>query len=216
MTPRTALSSIAAALAVALAGLAVAAPPSTSAPSTRSHGVMQKLDLNQDGVIDRSEAAAHPRLAAKFEQLDKNADGRLDANERPRWQGKHGRRGARGHGGMMRAIRLDTDGDGRISKVEASQSPLAARFDAIDRNRDGYLVGSELRAGAEQRRSEHAVKRREARDARFAAADANGDGKLSRAEAEAHMPHMSKAFAFLDEDRDGFLTRAELQSASKR
>ena len=210
---RSALTSIAAALGIALAGLAMAAPPPDSSTSGRSHGPMQKLDLNDDGVIERSEAAAHPRLAARFDQLDSNGDGRLDAGERPRWQGRHGRRGL---GGMMHAIQLDTDGDGRISKVEAGNSALAARFDATDRNRDGYLVGSELRAGAEQRRSEHAAKRREARDARFASADANGDGKLSRAEAEAHMPHMTKAFAFLDEDRDGFLTRAELQSASKR
>ena len=212
---RSALTSLAAALGIAVAGLAMASPPSDSSRSS-SHGPMQKLDLDNDGMIDRSEAAAHPRLAARFDQLDKNGDGRLDATERPQWQAKHGRRGERGHGGMMRAIQLDTDGDGRISKLEASQSPLAAHFDAIDRNRDGYLVGSELRAGAEQRRSEHMAKRREARDARFAAADANGDGKLSRAEAEAHMPHMGKAFAFLDEDRDGFLTRAEFQSASKR
>lgn len=213
MASRTAMTSLAVALAVAVAGLAMAAPPTTSTTSDRSHRPMQKIDLNQDGVIDRSEAAAHPRLAAKFDELDKNRDGRLDASERPSWKGKHGKRG---QGGMMRAMQLDANGDGRISKAELGQSPMAGRFDAMDRNRDGYLVGSELRAGAEQRRSEHMAKRRQAMDAKFTAADANGDGKLSRAEAEAGMPHLAKAFAFLDEDRDGFLTRADLQSASKR
>jgi len=91
---RSALTSIAAALGIALAGLAMAAPPSDSSTSGRSHGPMQKLDLNDDGVIERSEAAAHPRLAARFDQLDSNGDGRLDAGERPRWQGRHGRRGS--------------------------------------------------------------------------------------------------------------------------
>lgn len=212
MTPRTAMTSIAVALAIAVAGLAMAAPPSTPATPEPGHGPMHKVDLNQDGAIDRNEAAAHPRLAAKFDELDKNRDGRLDASERPSWKG---RRGKGERGGMMHAAQLDADGDGRISKLEASQSPLAARFDATDSNRDGYLVGSELRAGAELRRGEHMAKRREAMAAKFAAADANGDGKLSRAEVETNMPHMTRAFAFLDEDRDGFLTRAEMQSASR-
>ena len=36
-----------------------------------------QADTNGDGVIDRSEAAANPRLAAKFDELDKNKDGKL-------------------------------------------------------------------------------------------------------------------------------------------
>ena len=213
---RFAMTSIAAALGVALAGSATASPPSDPSHAGGKHLQMRKLDLNDDGVIERSEAAAHPRLAARFDQFDRNGDGRLDANERPQCQGQHGRHGERVHRGMLRAIRLDSHGDGRISKLEASQSALAERFDAIDRNREGYLVGSQLRAGAEQRRGERTTRRREAREARFISADANGDGKLSRTEAEAHMPHMSKAFAFLDEDRDGFLTRAEWATLRKR
>lgn len=213
MTVRTGLTSLAAALAVALAGVAIAAPPAPTAGSGPQRG-MHMLDANQDGVIDRAEAAKHPRLAAMFDTLDKNGDGKLDATERPRWKGTRG--GAGHEGGMARMLKLDTDGDGRISKVEASGSRLAERFDALDRNRDGYLVGSELRAGAEQRRTEHQGKRRQAMGAKFSAADANRDGKLSRAEVEANLPQLAKAFAFLDENRDGFLTRAELQVAPRR
>lgn len=215
MTARTGLTTIAIALALSLAGLAVAAAPVPQAPqSPTEHGQrwLQKIDLNRDGVIDRSEATSHPRLGAMFNRMDRNGDGALDAGERPGRRGEHGKRSGRGHAGMRSAIKLDADGDGRISKVEAAQSRLAPRFDQLDRSRDGYLVGSELRAGAEQRRREHASGREQAMQARFAAADADRDGRLSRAEVEAHMPHLAKAFAFLDEDRDGFLNRTDLKN----
>ena len=39
------------------------------------------LDANHDGVIDKAEAAAHPRLAERFADLDKNGDGKLSAED---------------------------------------------------------------------------------------------------------------------------------------
>ena len=87
---------LAAAVTVALAStLAVAqtAPPAGHA----------RPDANGDGVIDRSEAAAFPKLASRFDQLDKDKDGRLTAAERP----QHGRgmRGGRHGGGAARGGR---------------------------------------------------------------------------------------------------------------
>lgn len=200
-----------AAMAVAIAGAALAAPPAPSADASQRHPMMQ-LDTNNDGLIDRAEAAKYPRLAEKFDTLDSNKDGKLDAGERPSRQGKRGRRG-----GMARIIELDTDGDGRISRAEAAARPqFAARFDQVDGNRDGYLVSSELRAAAEQHRGEFTAQQRERFEAKFTAADRNGDGKLSRAEVEAGMPQLAKGFAFHDEDRDGFLTRADLQIQPRR
>ncbi len=199
-----------AAVAVVIAGAALAAPPAPSAEAPQRRPMM-KLDTNNDGVIDRAEAARHPRMAEKFDTLDSNKDGRLDASERPSWKGKRGHRG-----GMDHAVKLDTDGDGRISRAEVANQPgFAARFDQIDGNRDGYLVRSELRASAEQHRSERMARHRERFDAKFAEADSNGDGKLSRAEVEAGMPRLAKVFAFHDEDRDGFLTRADLRPTPK-
>ncbi len=195
-----------AAIAVSLAGAAFASPPTPSADAPQRRA-MATLDTNKDGLIDRAEAAQHPRLAEKFDALDKNRDGRLDQGERPSHRGKRGHRG-----GMDHAIKLDTDGDGRISRAEAAAKPkFAERFAQADRNRDGYLVRSELHAAAEQHRGEAMAKHRAHFEAKFTAADLNRDGKLSRVEVAAGMPQLAKAFAFHDEDRDGFLTRADLQ-----
>lgn len=50
---------------------------------------------------------------------------------------------------------------------------------------------------------------------RFLQADSNGDGKLSRDEAQS-MPHLAKGFADIDSDRDGYITRDELRAAHQR
>ena len=58
--------------------------------------------------------------------------------------------------------------------------------------------------------------RRSARQAqaaeRFRHADADGDGVVSRAEAEAHAPRLAKKFDRIDTDRDGRLTPDELRA----
>jgi Ca2+-binding EF-hand superfamily protein len=51
---------------------------------------------------------------------------------------------------------------------------------------------------------------------RFAAADLNRDGKLSRTEVAEKMPRMEKRFAWMDDNRDGFLSRSELHPAPRR
>lgn len=201
---RTAL--ISAALGLALAGFATAQPAGT-APHAKGR---VQLDTNRDGAIDRSEAAAHPRLAQAFERLDANRNGRLEAGERPQ---RH-RRG--GHGGIGHAVKLDTDRDGRISRTEAAASKFADRFAVIDRNRDGYLVRSELHAYMEQRRSEAHAKRQQRFEQRFAEADRNRDGRLSLAEVQTSMPKLAERFAFHDENRDGYLTKADLQPRGRR
>lgn len=198
------------ALGVALAGAALATPADDAQAQARATPDRNALDINQDGAIDRAEAAAHPRFAEKFDRLDRNGDGRVEKAEHRRHR-HHG-----GRGGMARAIRLDADGDGRISTIEASSSRLAERFAGIDRNGDGYLVRSELDAAAEQRRGEFAAKRAKRFEAKFAEADGNRDGRLSRAEVEANWPHRARAFAFLDEDRDGYLDRADLMPPRRR
>jgi len=149
------------ALALASAGTAVAQQSAATPDKPVRH---MKLDTNNDGAIDRAEAAASPRLAELFDRADKDKDGRLAGDElrhRHRWH-------HRGH----RMMKLDADKDGRISKAEAAAEPkFAERFAKMDFNNDGYVDRSDFKARMEQRRSEC-----------FDKADLNHDGKLSRVE----------------------------------
>lgn len=169
MTHRKPLILLAVLLATSVAGLAVAASPAGQAqPAPR-------LDTNGDGVIDRQEAAANPRLSQRFDELDKNKDGKLSRDEMP--APRHGGRNGHRHGGMhgprdgsaMLLRRMDTNHDGRVSAAE-----YRAYFDQLDVNKDGFIDQADRQARAEQRRAEW-----------FAKADTDKDGKLSPAELEA-------------------------------
>ena len=108
------------------------------------------LDFNQDGKLSRKEVAIIPKLAAAFDETDTNKDGFLTRDEMPlghyRGQGGHYSGPGnhfRGQGGGFN--RLDTDGDGRISREEAKANPqLGQNFDLIDANKDGYIDRSEM------------------------------------------------------------------------
>ncbi len=51
---------------------------------------------------------------------------------------------------------------------------------------------------------------------RFAAADKNGDGKLTLEEAKAGMPRIASSFKKIDTNNDGFVTLAEIKAMIMR
>lgn len=119
-------------------------------------------------------------------------------------------------GGRMMLLRADVNGDGVVTREEAlTQADL--RFARLDANKDGAVSADEMRAAAEAMRA-----RRDGDEAdapvpppggpRHApgmgrAADPNGDGTITLAEARARA---GERFDRLDTNHDGKLDKTEL------
>ena len=118
-----------------------------------------------------------------------------------------------------RLRRIDADGDGFISRAEAARRApkLAERFALIDGDLDGRLSPQEIRAGARVRRTAAgSVQAAALRDARLGAADRDGDGRISREEAEVSLPRIAGKFARIDADGDGFVDAGEFRAWIER
>ena len=110
---------------------------------------------------------------------------------------------------------MDKDGDGRISKAEAtaSGSERAAKvFDRADADHDGYVTKDEARSGREQMKGQM----RERMQQHFDAADSNHDGMISLGEAQAGMPRLAEHFAEIDTNKDGQLSKDELRQSMQK
>lgn len=106
---------------------------------------------------------------------------------------------------------VDTNKDGAISREEAkSHAHLLADFDTIDANKDGQLDKDELTKHHDAHRSEMRAQAVE----QWKAADTDGNGDLSRAEAAAQ-PRIAEHFDKLDADGNGQLTPEEMRAARK-
>lgn len=109
---------------------------------------LKAADTNADGLISRSEAAALPRILENFDAIDANKDGQISVEELRAFRAQH-----RGHGeGKGRHFqRMDTDGDGKVSRQEAINA-ATAMFDRLDANKDGFVTPDELAAAHKARR----------------------------------------------------------------
>ncbi len=101
--------------------------------------------------------------------------------------------------------RIDKDGNKAITREEAKGHPrLEKHFDAMDTNKDGKLSIEERKAFHANKRAEHVKK-----------IDTHGHGLISREEAKGH-PRLEKHFDATDTNKDGKLSREEMQAARQQ
>lgn len=129
--------------AIALASAATVVMAHPGGPRGAMFERLRAADTNGDGLISQAEAAALPRIAERFATIDANGDGQISVDE---LRASH--RKMRGEAFLKR---LDTDGDGKVSRAEAL-AKATARFDLADANKDGFLTREEMAAARQAHR----------------------------------------------------------------
>lgn len=169
----------------------------------------KKIDTNQDGKIQRAEAAALE--TKRFAQMDANSDGVVTKAEAKSaaesfHQKRQEQRAAKGGEKKPHRIdglfeRADKNKDGKIARDE-SRLPTE-KFDSVDANSDGYITREEMTSAMKEWKQAHGEKM-------FAMMDTNGDGLITRAEATARA---DARFQKMDANSDGEVTREEARAA---
>ena len=106
---------------------------------------------------------------------------------------------------------LDANKDGVIDRAEAAKAPrLAGMFDQLDENKDGKLAAEER--PHMRRAMRHRGGMRRGGHERMMAVDADKDGRISRAEAQAAQAKHAGRFDEMDVNKDGYLDRTDRQA----
>ncbi len=190
---------------VGLPCLALAQPPAAE----RLRETFEKLDANQDKILERSEIpeaglAAFDRLAKRG---DTNGDGKLDVEElRGLGQKVRSLTGDAANAGRARIAAMDQNGDGELTREEFRGPP--AVFDRLDTDKDGILKPKEIRAGAGGAAGAGAAA---PGGGRLKAMDSNDDGKVSREEFRGP----AALFDRLDTDKNGVIDGSEQKAAAR-
>jgi Ca2+-binding EF-hand superfamily protein len=127
---------------VAIATMVLAAAVSAAyAQPLAGHGLLARLDTNQDGKITKEEGeAARDRL---FARLDRNSDGTIDEMEIDRARQIIIDRATLIETRLSSQwLRMDKDGDRKVSAAEFQSRGMM--FDLADRNGDGVVSKDEI------------------------------------------------------------------------
>ena len=150
-------------------------PLSPEAAAERVDRIMERFDVNQDGVIDQSDRDA--KKAEKFAKIDANNDGVITKEEmQAAKDAKRSERAAnRAERSGERFAARDVDGDGALTLEEFSAKKEKGERHASrgERRGEGHGKGKKGKKGKFRK----VLKK----------ADANGDGAVTRAELEALM-----------------------------
>lgn len=134
-------------LALACAGpvLAQTAPPPAPQLPADVAARFKAADKDNDGTLDKTEAAALPGLARQFDAIDTDRDGTVDMKE---VEAHHARMTKTRADRIERRFKAaDVDHDGTIDQAEAAAWPgLAKRFTVVDTDRDGTVDLDEVKA----------------------------------------------------------------------
>ena len=198
--------------------------------------MFKRLDKNSDGKLQADEVP--PRIKEHFAALDTDGDGALSPQElvkgfaliaKGKPDSKAGEDRPQKESGAERGsllALLDTNGDGELSAEEIQKAPQTLA--KLDKNGDGKLTRDEIaatmgrdNAATGSPESGKAAKKGlgggnpgEMMLRRLKEADKNGDGKISKEEAEA-LPRIKEHFDAIDENGDGFIDKSELEQVRK-
>lgn len=183
------------------------------------HPLLMLLDEDRDGVLS---AAEIDKAAAVLKKLDRNGDGKIAADELPRFPmgpgpGGGGPAGPGGGQLLDRLLQLDRSGDGKLTKEELPER-MQGMFSGADENGDGALDKEELKKLAARwpgARGGPAETGRGGFLQRMLELDKNGDGKINKDEVQGN-ERARAVFERLDADGDGVLTKEELQKAAEQ
>lgn len=159
-------------------------------------GFLEKFDVNKDGKVSKEEFKGY--MGKRFQRMDVDKDDTVSIDELAQY-----RRQQQNQGKKSKLARLDSNGDGFISKKEFIAPRIKQvenKFLKLDKNKDGKLTIDEF------------TKKKIQHSSLFENIDANKDGKISNEEKDAALERLFKR---LDQDRDQIVTEKEIKEGRK-
>jgi hypothetical protein len=232
---------IAAGLFVAVSAVAQVAPPGAEQPLQRPLVErFNEANVTHDGHLTLAQAQAGGLgwIVRHFTEVDTGSKGFVTLADLQAYRGSHPRSATPGQQGgagpSARQLFLDkfaganTTGDGHLTLAQARAGRMPAianNFSAIDVTGKGYVTLADIQAwrrgqaqgGAAQAPMAQAGGQpgsaRQNFAERFRAANTNGDGRLTLAQAQAgHMPVIARNFAAIDTAGKGYVTLEDIRA----